>query len=351
MLLPLRKILPALLLLGAIAALACTAEPAPAPTAAPAAVVAPPADTPTPAPTNTPTPVPTATPVPTDTPAPTATPVPTSTPLPTPTPTPEPTPTPTPTPTPQPTLAPGEPTRTPTPIPTATPTPAPTPTPRPIDTLTPADLPGLLPSVDDVAALATETAEDSPVIKSVVLTGICTGGSESECVYEDVAGETDFASDAGGFLTGYRRWSWGGGLLNVYSVAGSRAYFTLTWASLYDTPAEAKARVDALKEYDRQALNDEIDEVINDLQLPVRSVNVISVRDTDAPPLGDYAVAKEYTFSGSTAIIDGREIRFVRGRTAIRAIVAGVFKKTDIASTRMLAEIIAGRIEPFMTDR
>ena len=106
-------------------------------------------------------------------------------------------------------------------------------------------------------------------------------------------------------MAGYKRWSWGGGLLNVYSVAGSRAYFTLTWVSLYDTPEDAKARVENLKDYDRNALNAEIDDVIQELQLPVRGVNVISVRDADAPQLGDYAVGKEYTFSGSTAIIDG----------------------------------------------
>ena len=47
--------------------------------------------------------------------------------------------------------------------------------------------------------------------------------------------------------------------------------------------------------------------------------------------------------------MDGRELRFVRGRTAARAIVAGVFKKTDAASARALAEIIANSIEPFMT--
>ena len=210
-------------------------------------------------------------------------------------------------------------------------------------------MPGLLPSVEDVAGLATETVADSPVIKEVVLAGVCTGGADSDCVYEDVEGEGAFIEDSDGFVDGYKRWSWGGGLLNVYSVAGSRAYFTLTWVSLYDTPEQARARADALKDYDRKALNDEIDEVIQELQLPVRTVNVISVTDTEAPELGDYAVAKDYTFSGSTAIIDGRELRFVRGRTAVRAIVAGVFKKTDAASTRTLAEIIAKRIEPFMT--
>ena len=229
------------------------------------------------------------------------------------------------------------------------PTPAASPTAATIDRLSAADLPGLLPSVADIAGLATETVADNPVIKEVVLAGVCTGGADSDCTYEDVEGEGAFIADSAGFAAGYKRWSWGGGLLNVYSVAGSRAYFTLTWVSLYDTPEQARAWVDALKNYDRKALNDSIDAVIQELQLPAPTVNVISVTDTDAPALGDYAVTKDYTFSGSTAIIDGRELRFVRGRTAARAIVAGVFKRTDAASTQAMAEIIAQRIEPFMT--
>ena len=201
----------------------------------------------------------------------------------------------------------------------------------------------------DIAGLATETKADSPTIKEVVLAGVCTGGADAECVYEGVQGEGEFPAPGPGFVAGYKRWSWGGGLLNVYSVAGSQAYFTLTWVSLYDTPEDAKAQVDTLKDYDRKALNDEIDDVVQELQLPVRGVNVISVSDADAPQLGDYAVGKEYIFSGSVSVIYGREIRFVRGRTAVRAIIAGKPKKTDIASTRAIAEIIAQRIEPFMT--
>ena len=140
-------------------------------------------------------------------------------------------------------------------------------------------------------------------------------------------------------------------MLNVYSVSGSRAYFTFTWVNLYDTPEQARTWVDALKAYDRQALQDETDELIRELQLPVRGVNIITVADADAPPLGDYAVAKDYAFSGSTAIVDGREIRFLRGRVAVRAIVAGVFRKIDQESVRELSQIIADRIEPFMLQR
>ena len=212
-------------------------------------------------------------------------------------------------------------------------------------------MPGLLPSLDDVAGLATETAEDSPVIKEVVLAGVCTGGADADCVYEGVEGEGEFTVPDDGFIAGYKRFTWAGGLLNVYSVAGSRAYFTLTWVSLYDTPEQARARVDALKAYDRRALNDEIDTVVAELQLPVRGVNIVSVSDADAPPLGDYAVGKDYTFSGSTAIIDGREFRFVSGRTAVRAIVTGVFGKTSAASTLELAKIIEANIEPFLLQK
>ena len=229
------------------------------------------------------------------------------------------------------------------------PTPAASPTAATIDRLSAADLPGLLPSVADIAGLATETVADNPVIKEVVLAGVCTGGAASDCTYKDVEGEGAFIEDSAGFSAGYKRWSWGGGLLNVYSVAGSRAYFTLTWVSLYDTPEQARAQVGALNDYDRKALNDSIDEVIQELQLPARPVNVISVTDTDAPALGDYAATKDYTISGSTAIMDVRELRFVRGRAVARAIVVGVFKRTDAASTRTLAQIIAKRIEPFMT--
>ena len=321
-----------------LVALACTSpEPAPAPTATSAAPASAPAE-PTAAPTDTPPPTATPDPTATPTPEPTAT----ATPMPTPTPTPEPTATPTPTPTPLPTLAPGEPTRTPTP------TPPPTPTPAPIDTLTPADLPGLLPSVSDIAGLATETAQDSPVIKNVTLAGVCEGLPASECAYREVKGETEFSVREDGFIAGYKRYTWAGGLLNVYSVSGSRAYFTFTWVSLYDTPEQAKAIVDQLKAYDRRALNDETDELIAELRLPVRGVNIISVADADAPPLGDYAAGKEYAFSGSTAIIEGREIRFVRGRTAVRAIVAGVFGKTHADSTLALAQIVESNLEPFI---
>ena len=212
-------------------------------------------------------------------------------------------------------------------------------------------MPGILPSLDDVAGLATETADDSPVIKTVVLAGVCTGGEDSECVYEDVEGEGEFTVTDDGFIAGYKRWTWGGGLLNVYSVAGSRAYFTLTWVSLYETPEQARASADALKAYDRRALNEEIDQVVADLQLPVRGVNIVSVSDADAPQLGDYAVGKEYTFSGSTAIIDGREFRFVRGRTVVRSIVTGVFNKTLAESAAALARISEANIEPFMLQK
>jgi len=212
-------------------------------------------------------------------------------------------------------------------------------------------LPGLLPSVEDVAGLATETAEDSPVIKDVVLAGVCTGGADADCVYEGVEGEGEFTVPDDGFIAGYKRFTWAGGLLNVYSVADSRAYFTLTWVSLYETPDQARARVDALKAYDRRALNEEIDALVAELQLPVRGVNIVSVSDADAPPLGDYVVGKDYTFSGSTAIIDGREFRFVRGRTAVRAIIAGVFGKTLPESTVALAEIVDANIEPFLLQK
>jgi len=205
--------------------------------------------------------------------------------------------------------------------------------------------------VDDVAALATETAEDSPVIKEVVLAGVCTGGADAECVYEDVEGEGEFTVAHDGFIAGYKRFTWAGGLLNVYSVAGSRAYFTLTWVGLYETPDQARAQVDALKAYDRRALNDEIDQIVADLQLPVRGANIISVSDADAPQLGDYAVGKEYTFSGSTAIVDGREFRFVRGRTVVRSIVTGVFNKTLAESAAALARISEANVEPFMLQK
>ena len=205
--------------------------------------------------------------------------------------------------------------------------------------------------MDDIAALATETAADSPIIKSVVLAGVCTGGADADCVYAGVEGEGEFTDSSDGFLAGYKRYTWAGGLLNVYSVAGSRLYFTLTWVSLYDTPEQAKASIDALKAFDRNALNDAINEVVDELQLPVQGVNIVSVSDADAPPLGDYAVGKDYTFSGSTAIIDGREFRFVRGRTVVRAISAGVFRRTFPESTQALAEMIEANLEPFILQK
>ena len=68
------------------------------------------------------------------------------------------------------------------------------------------------------------------------------------------------------------------------------------------------------------------------------------------PSVADIAGLATETVADSPVITDGRELRFVRGRTAARAIVAGVFNKTDAASTRTLtlSEIIAKRIEPFM---
>ena len=208
-----------------------------------------------------------------------------------------------------------------------------------------------MPSLENIAALATETAEDSPVIKSVTLAGICEGVPASECVYKDVPGESDISSDEAGFIAGHRRITWGGGLLNVYSVAGTRAYFTLTWASLYETPEQARAQVDALTAYDRRALNDEIDEIIAELQLPVAGVNIISLADTDGGDLGDYAAGKEYGLSGSSAILDGREVRFVSGRTAVRTVVIGVFGKTTFESALELARIAESNIEPFLLPR
>ena len=158
-------------------------------------------------------------------------------------------------------------------------------------------------------------------------------------------------ADDDGYIAGYRRITWGGGLLNVYSVASTRTYFTLTWASLYDTPEQARTQVDALKAYDRRALNEEIDAIIAELQLPVAGVNIISVDDADGGGLGDYAAGKEYGLSGSSAILDGREIRFVSGRTAIRTVVIGVFGKTTSESALELARIAESNIEPFLLTR
>ena len=67
------------------------------------------------------------------------------------------------------------------------------------------------------------------------------------------------------------------------------------------------------------------------------------------PSVADIAGLATETVADSPVIMDGRELRFVRGRTAVRAIVVGVFQKTDAASARAMAEIIAKRIEPFMT--
>ncbi len=263
---------------------------------------------------------------------------------------PEPEPTATATPEPPPTLAPGEPTRTRTPTPEPTPTSRPTSTPAPIDMLTPADLSGLLPSLEDIEGLATETSEDSPVIKRVTPAGVCEGLPASECVYSGIDGEGEFRAGDAGFIAGYKRHTWAGGLLNVYSLAGTRVYFTLQWVSMYETREQARAQVEALKGYDREAVNRDIGGIVKDLKLPVAAVNIISVVDGDGGGIGDYAAGKEYAFSGSSVVLEGREARFVRGRTVSRVIVVGVYGKTGGESALALSRIVDANLGPFLLE-
>ena len=219
----------------------------------------------------------------------------------------------------------------PTPTPAPTSTPAPTPTPQPVDTLTPADLPGLLPALDDIAALATETAEDSPVIRPV-----------------EHGGEIPVGIESPGFVAGHATYTWGGGLLIVYSVDGTRAYFTYTDASLYETPEQAAAMVAALTEVKKEDLKRTTDELIVELDFPPVSVGILGLKDASPVEVGDSALGRFYSFSASGIIADVYELRFARGRVGARVVLGGVHKKTDSATAQTVARIIAERIEPYL---
>ena len=137
-------------------------------------------------------------------------------------------------------------------------------------------------------------------------------------------------------------------MLTVYSVAGSRAYFTYTDASLYNTPEQAKAAVASLSALDKEDLQKATDALLRGLDFPPLDVNVLAIGDVSPVDLGDVARSRDYTLSVTAIIVDVHELQFSRGRVAARVLLGGVHKQTTPESVQSIARIIAERIEPFM---
>ena len=147
--------------------------------------------------------------------------------------------------------------------------------------------------MEDIAALATETPKDSPVIRPVA-----------------PGGGIVVTSDAPGFVAGRAYYTWGGGLLVVYSLDGSRVYFSYTDASLYETPEQAAAMVAALTAVDKDDLKRATEALIVDLDFPPIGVSILGLEEANPVDLGDAALGRDYAFSASGVVIDVHELRF-----------------------------------------
>ena len=203
----------------------------------------------------------------------------------------------------------------------------------------------------DLGALATETSDDFPGIWPVVLGNQCSSGDRSECAFSHVKADTTFTTNEPGFVAGHWRYTWGGALLALYSVSDSRAVLTYTSVKLFETEEQAQAAVEALAAVDKAEAKRLTNELLESLDQLVTNVSLLKLEDGEDGDLGDHASGKKYTFAASGVLVDVHEVRFARGRAAVRVILAGSLRKVQPESAIGLGRIIEERIEPFILAR